>query len=121
MHDSYAREMTTKTAARMMRVPRQTVICALKRRAYCCVQPTFKPGLKAVMRAARLDFALAHRHWTLRGLEKSNLDGRNEHYPRPSMVSHTGLEASRRGDGEHSHQKEMEKGYRIYFLGLLYV
>ncbi len=64
-HDATSREATAQALAVDLGVSRRTVLRALRKLRFRRVKPTFKPGLTAAMKKARLEFALAHRHWTL--------------------------------------------------------
>jgi DNA-binding transcriptional regulator GbsR (MarR family) len=64
-HDAATREATAQAFATELGVSKRTMQRALQKLRYRKVKPTFKPGLTAAMKKARLDFALDHRHWTL--------------------------------------------------------
>ncbi len=56
---------TSQALAEDIGLSRTTVLQALRKLWFQRVKPTFKLGLSAAMKKARLEFALAHRHWTL--------------------------------------------------------
>ncbi len=64
-HDAATREATMEAFAHDLGVLKRTVKRAICKLPYQKVKPTFKPGLTAAMKQARLDFAREHRHWTL--------------------------------------------------------
>jgi hypothetical protein len=68
-HDATTREATAQAITSELGVSKNTVKQVLPKPGYRKVKPTFKPGLTAAMKKAWLDFARAHRHWTLENLK----------------------------------------------------
>jgi hypothetical protein len=61
-HDVVTREATIEAFAHNLGVSKRMVERALRKLRYRKVKPTFKLGLTAAMKQARLDFAQAHCH-----------------------------------------------------------
>jgi transposase len=63
--DRNSREKSSEYLAYELNISRRSVINILAKHGLKCVKPTRKPGLTDKMQADRLQFALAHAHWTL--------------------------------------------------------
>ncbi len=63
--DRSGREESSEVLAYFANISQSSIQRILRKYGLRKVKPTTKPGLTAAMRKARLEWALAHRHWTL--------------------------------------------------------
>jgi transposase len=68
--DKAGREKSSEYLAYEQGISASSAQRILRKHGYNPVKPTRKPGLTKAMRKARLEFALAHEHWTLEDWKK---------------------------------------------------
>ncbi len=64
--DRSGREKSSEVLVFFANISQSSVQRILRKYSLRNVKPATKPGLTAIMRKARLEWALTHRHWTLK-------------------------------------------------------